>query len=113
MASTNDLSARTFPRLVPVPKLDCHIILSPDQYNLSVSAVVSTHACGQDERLCRVYSDGANVIGVSFELRHLLGGVVVVYAQAEVIRAYGIRQLGYSFAASGVANLRLSSSSAQ
>jgi hypothetical protein len=54
-----DLNA--FPALVPVPKLDGHVI-----------------GGGEDERLSRVDGDGTDVIGMRLERRDLLGSVVIV-----------------------------------
>lgn len=50
------------PPLLPVPELDCHVI-----------------AGGEDEGLCGVDDDGADVVGMRLEGRNLLAGVVVVY----------------------------------
>jgi hypothetical protein len=50
-----------------------------------MSSKIVTHTGGQDERLCRVHSDCANVVGVCLERRDLLRGVVVVDAQLKVI----------------------------
>lgn len=64
--SLEDLN--TFPALFPVEQLDGHVIRG-----------------GKDERLGRVYGDGSDVVGVGFEGGNLLGCVVVVDAQLEVI----------------------------
>jgi hypothetical protein len=48
----------------------------------------ATHTGGQDEGLCRVHSNGANVVWMCLERCDLLRGVVVVYAQLEVIGTY-------------------------
>jgi hypothetical protein len=45
----------------------------------------ATHTGGQDKGLCRVYSDGADVVWVCLERCDLLRCVVVVDAQLEVI----------------------------
>lgn len=58
------------PVLLPVPELNRHIITS-----------------GQDEWLCRVDDNGTNVVGVGLESGNLLGGVVVVDPNLEVIGA--------------------------
>ena len=50
------------PPLLPVPELDCHVI-----------------AGGEDEGLCGVDDDGADIVGMRLERRNLLAGVVVVY----------------------------------
>lgn len=59
-----------FPVLLPIPQFDCHVI-----------------RCGKNERLSGVDCDRTNVVGVSLEGRDLLGGVIVVDAQLEVIRS--------------------------
>lgn len=51
----------TFPALIPVPKLNGHVI-----------------GGGEDERLGRVDGDGTDVIGMRLERCDLLGSVVVV-----------------------------------
>lgn len=55
------------PPLLPVPKLDGHVITG-----------------GKDERLCRVDHDRADVIGVRLEGSDLLARVVVVNADLAV-----------------------------
>ena len=47
----------------------------------------ATHTGGQDKGLCWVDGDGANVVGMGLERCNLFRGVVVVYAQLEVIGA--------------------------
>jgi hypothetical protein len=51
----------TLPTLLPIPKLDGHVI-----------------GGSQDERLCGVNGDSSNVVGVRLEGGDLLGGVVIV-----------------------------------
>lgn len=48
----------------------------------------ATHACSQHEGLCGVDGDGTDVIRMGLEGGDLLGCVVVVDAQLEVIGAY-------------------------
>jgi hypothetical protein len=60
----------TFPTLVPIPKLDGHVIRA-----------------GQDKRLSGMDADGTNVIWVSLEAGNLLARIIVVYAKLEVITA--------------------------
>lgn len=58
----------TLPALVPIPQLDGHVITR-----------------SEDEGLCWVHDNGSYVVGMRFEGRDLLGGVVVVYSELEVI----------------------------
>lgn len=58
----------TLPSSLPIPKLDCHVI-----------------RCRQHKGLCGVDDYCADVIGVCLEGGDLLGSVVVVDAQLEVI----------------------------
>lgn len=62
-----DLNA--FPASLPIPELDCHVI-----------------GCGQNERLSGVDDDRSNVVGMSLERRDLLGRIVVVNTELEVVR---------------------------
>lgn len=62
-----DLNA--LPTLLPVPEFDCHVI-----------------GGGENERLGRMDHDRTDIIWVSFEGRDLLGGVVVVDTELEVVR---------------------------
>lgn len=57
-----------FPFFVPIPELYRHVIRGRE-----------------NERLCGVNDDGANVVGVGFELGDLLGGVVVVDSDLEIV----------------------------
>ncbi len=58
----------TLPSLLPIPQLNRHII-----------------GGGEDEGLGGVHNDGADVVRVRLEGGDLLRGVVVVYAQLEVV----------------------------
>ena len=51
----------TFPTLIPIPQLNCHIIRG-----------------GQNERLRGMNDDGANVIGMGFEGGDLFRSIVIV-----------------------------------
>ena len=56
------------PALLPIPQLDGHVI-----------------GGGEDKRLGRVDGNRANVVGMGLERSDLLGGVVVVDTELEVI----------------------------
>lgn len=56
------------PAFFPVPQSDCHVI-----------------GAGENERLCRVNGNRSNVVRVGFKRSDLLGCVVVVHAQLEII----------------------------
>lgn len=58
----------TFPGLVPIPQLNCHVVGS----------------C-EDERLRRVDDNRPDVIWMRFKRCDLLGGVIVVDAELKVI----------------------------
>jgi hypothetical protein len=75
----------------------------------------ATHTGGQDEGLCGVHSNGADVVWVCLERCDLLRCVVVVYAQLEVIGTYIQAASGLAFVqAKGVdAHLQLSNSSSR
>lgn len=60
----------TFPCLVPIPELDCHVI-----------------GGSEDKGLGWVYDNRSDVVGVCFEGGDLLGGVVVVDTELEVVAA--------------------------
>lgn len=60
----------TFPPLIPIPKLDAHVI-----------------GGGQDERLRGMDDDSADVVGMGFEGGNFFRGIVVVDANLEVIGA--------------------------
>jgi len=48
----------------------------------------ATHTGSQDKRLCRVHCDGSDVVRMRLERCDLLRGVVIVYAQLEVVGTY-------------------------
>jgi hypothetical protein len=58
----------TLPAFFPIPQPDCHVI-----------------GTGDDERLCGMNGDRSDVVRVGFKRSDLLGCVVVVHAQLEII----------------------------